>query len=66
MTGEGGVDAGHRIHYAQAVRPDDAHLAARDNFRDLPLEFLAFFAVLLEAGGNNDRRPHTDVDALLN
>ena len=42
-VGEGRVQAAHRVHHAQAVGPDEPHLAA-DDLRDLPLQLLAVLA----------------------
>ncbi len=52
--GEGGVKAGYGAHHAQAVRADDAHIAAAGMLEDLALELGAFRTGFLEAGGDDD------------
>ena len=66
VGGEGGIQAAHRIHDAQAIRPDQAHSATAHLLQNLALEFLAVFAVLFESRGNNNRAAHARGHALAN
>lgn len=47
------VQSADWVHYAQAVWPDEAHLALND-LRNLALKFFAMLAKLLEAGRDDD------------
>ena len=58
------VEAGDRAHDAEAVRADDAHRSAAGLLENLPLQFRAGVAGLLEAGRDDDRALHAGVDAL--
>ena len=60
---EGRVQAAHRIHHAQTVRTDQAHLAAND-LGDLALQLLAMLAEFLEAGGDDDARGNPQLHRL--
>ncbi len=62
---EGGVEAGDRVHYAQAVGADQTHFAA-DGFLDLALVLQALLAHLFEAGGDDDGGGYADSNRILN
>ena len=59
--GEGGVDAADGVHHAQAVRADEAHVAAPGMGQHLALEFSARGAGFLEARRNDHRAGNAEV-----
>ena len=59
--GEGGVDAADGVHHAEAVRADEAHVAAPGMGQQLALELDTRRAGFLEARGNDDRAGNAEV-----
>ncbi len=57
-AGKGGVQPAQRRHHPQAVRPDDAHVAASGVLHDLPFQLCPRCSGLLEARRDDDRPFH--------
>ncbi len=63
--GEGGIQAGQRIHHAKAVGPDDSHFSTFCVFQNLPFQFRALRADFLKAGRNDDCAFDAGIDAFF-